>query len=74
MDESKIPAGIPPPGVTPNFINPTSRRVQIDTVAIALPAVALLFIFLRLYTRIFVSRAFGLDDGMFFAALPSGHG
>lgn len=61
---NRISALPPPPGVTANFVNPASRRPQIIAIAIIFPVLAFIAIALRLYTRLFVSRAFGLDDGI----------
>ncbi|KAI1298853.1 hypothetical protein F5Y03DRAFT_367229 [Xylaria venustula] len=59
---SGVPAGIPPQGVTPNFVDPPSRawaaRVSVYT---SVPAMVVFFV-LRLYVRLFVSHSFGADD------------
>ena len=63
VDPTKIPAAAPPPGLKPNFIDPASRGSQVVAAAVALPTIAFVLVCARVYTRIFVSRAFGLDDG-----------
>ncbi|PVI04286.1 hypothetical protein DM02DRAFT_611547 [Periconia macrospinosa] len=54
----------PPPGVTPNFINPPSRQHIILITNIILPLVSLLFATLRLYTTGIITRSVGSDDYM----------
>lgn len=63
MDLAKIPLLPPPPGVTPNFVNPESRCSVLIIVSTICLALLLLFVTLRLYSRIWIARAFGLDDG-----------
>lgn len=64
MDSSKTPAAPPPPGVTPNFTNPSGSEYEIYSVSIALCGTASFVLLARLYTRAVVLRVFGLDDGM----------
>ena len=52
----------PPPGVTPNFDHPVSRRRVHAVTAIASPLVAGPFFLLRMYSRIWITRTFGWDD------------
>ena len=55
----------PPPGVTPNFINPPSiAKYSVICQAVCLPTTTV-FVALRLYTRIFVHRERTADDCMF---------
>jgi len=52
----------PPPGVTPNFANPTSllkSHIAIHTVFLGLGTICLA---MRLYTRKFIHRKLALDD------------
>ena len=56
------PAGIPPPGVLSDFVNPPNldTRVYIAiTVGITFASLAVL---IRIYTRIFLLRSVGYDD------------
>ncbi|EYE99166.1 putative integral membrane protein (Pth11) [Aspergillus ruber CBS 135680] len=62
MDSSKTPAAPPPPGVTPNFTNPSGSEYEIYSVSIALCGTASFVLLARLYTRAVVLRVFGLDD------------
>ena len=59
-----IPLQPPPPGVTSNFENPDMTRYNtvVATVSTTL-TIALMFVLTRLYTRIFMIRHFGWDDG-----------
>lgn len=64
MNPSKTPAAPPPPGVTPNFTNPSGSEYEIYSVSIALCVTASLVLLARLYTRAYILRVFGLDDGI----------
>jgi hypothetical protein len=61
LDMSNIPAGIPPAGHTPNFVNPESlgNMPKIFTY-VTLPPMLILFT-MRIFTRIKTSRT-GIDD------------
>lgn len=61
-DLSKVPIGPPPPGVIPNFVNPKSTAGEATAVTIVFTIVMLLFVLVRMYTKIFVSRSRGWDD------------
>lgn len=52
----------PPLGVTPNFENPESRAREVVAVLIGMLTLTTLIVSLRVYTRLYVSRAFGIDD------------
>lgn len=60
----RIPAALPPPGVKSNFDNPEwiGDRVVITT-AICF-ALSMVFVGLRLYTRVCISHAAGLEDAL----------
>ena len=53
----------PPPGVTPNFVDPPSQDAVIIAVHAVLLALATLFVSMRGLLRAFVLRSFGWDDG-----------
>lgn len=70
MDSSKLdpamlaqlPALQPPPGIQPNFVNPEAIATQTRAATyVALPLM-LLFLTLRMYTRLRVTRVVGADD------------
>lgn len=52
----------PPPGVTPNLENPLSRAHNVIIVNAVFLTFATFFVMLRVYTRAFISRAWGSDD------------
>ena len=53
----------PPPGVTPNFDNPSASIANRMILAAAIaPAVSLPFLLLRLYTSSFIVRRWHKDD------------
>jgi hypothetical protein len=61
VDLSTIPAGIPPVGVTPNFVNPETREeLPKIFIYVTLPPMVV-FLSLRIYARIKYSLL-GLDD------------
>lgn len=57
-----VPAMPPPPGIVPNFENPDSRGDEIVNVYAVFLSIAFVFIVLRMYTRVAITRAVGLDD------------
>ncbi|GLA36924.1 hypothetical protein AnigIFM63309_003421 [Aspergillus niger] len=61
-DTGRTPAGSPPPGVTPNFVNAPGSEYQIYSVSIGLCAAATLVLIVRLYTRAFILKNLHLDD------------
>ncbi|KAI3401820.1 hypothetical protein diail_8198 [Diaporthe ilicicola] len=61
-DPSMFPALAPPPGVLPNFNNPATRAPAARIVICITLSVMILFVSLRIYTKIFVTRLFGVDD------------
>lgn len=63
-DMSTVGAIEPPPGVIPNFKNPTSRSGQLLATNLACLIIASVFVTLRGYTHIFLVRAVGWDDCM----------
>ncbi|KAJ8124294.1 hypothetical protein O1611_g9346 [Lasiodiplodia mahajangana] len=52
----------PPPGRTSNFTNPESRSYQLYILIAVLTALVVIVISLRLYTRLRITRSFGVDD------------
>jgi hypothetical protein len=64
-DLSKIPSRMPPPGVTPNFVDPpTISTLPRIFIYVTLPPMVI-FVILRFYTRITITRKVGIDDCMF---------
>jgi hypothetical protein len=64
MGDSSVPATfIFPDGVVPNYINPEHRGKEITITAIVFTAITALFILCRMYTRLWIIRSFGKDDG-----------
>ena len=59
---AQLPALQPPPGVQPDFIDPQSIADQTRHAIYACLPLMLLFLFLRLYTRLRILRAVGADD------------
>lgn len=65
MDLSRTPASPPPPGVTPNFVDPPGSEYEIYSVSLAMCATATVFLLGRLYARGLILKALGLDDCRF---------
>jgi hypothetical protein len=63
MDLANTPLFPPPPGVVSNFVNPENRGGILIAVSAVCLALLLIFVPLRLYTRIRITQSFGLDDG-----------
>ncbi|KAF4633492.1 hypothetical protein G7Y89_g4634 [Cudoniella acicularis] len=67
-DLSTIPAGIPPLGVTPNFVDPPSLAHVVLGVNITFMILATLAVTGRLITNVTKKRVTGLDDSFCFLA------
>ena len=52
----------PPPGGTPNFVNPESQAGLEVVFAILLPTLAGLVVLMRLWSRLWITRAVWWDD------------
>lgn len=61
-DPSLFPALNPPAGVLPNFDDPPTRAPAARIVICVTLSFMLVFVFLRTYTRAFVTHMFGIDD------------
>lgn len=55
--------GQPPPGKETNFINPETFKTQAEISMNLCMAVAAVFIILRLYAKISITKMYGWDDG-----------
>ncbi|TGJ78224.1 hypothetical protein E0Z10_g10540 [Xylaria hypoxylon] len=56
------PAGIPPPGVQPNFADPPSSAPVLIAVGTALLAIMLVFASIRFYVKVVIHRKVTADD------------
>lgn len=52
----------PPPGVTPNFVDPYSRQHQLINASVIGLVLVLLVFAIRMWTRGFLMRSLGQDD------------
>ncbi|KAI9781018.1 MAG: hypothetical protein M1835_004374 [Candelina submexicana] len=66
LSQGMIP---PPPGVVPNFVNPTHRTGAAIACNVVCLTLALVFVGLRLWTKTFIIRSVGRDDFTCIAAL-----
>lgn len=63
LDLSKIPSGIPPDGVIPNFVDPENvGHIPRIGIYVLLP-IMLAAVIGRIATRLKLTRTLGLDDG-----------
>lgn len=60
---SHIPVGAPPPGVIPNFENPPSEAKLIIIISTICLCFMIPIALIRVYSRIWITRSFGWDDG-----------
>lgn len=63
MDMNR-PLDRPPPGVTPNYVDPESLAPVLVACITTCLVLMIIFVGMRLYTKLFISRAFGRDDCM----------
>ncbi|MCJ1375713.1 hypothetical protein MMC20_006950 [Loxospora ochrophaea] len=61
----------PPEGVTPNFVNPYSIQPALIGTLVAALSVSTIFVFLRMYTKLFIRKSTGLEDSGLSGALSS---
>ena len=61
-DLSQIPALEPPPGVTPNFINPYTRGPMLLALSAVAIGIMYLFVMARFYAKIYVHKKLTWDD------------
>jgi hypothetical protein len=59
---SNIPAGTPPPGVTPNFVNPESRAPALVAVCILMIILSVPCVAVRIFIKLRISKNTGVDD------------
>ena len=64
-DLSTIPAGIPPPGVIPNFVNPPSLAPAVLGINITFMVITAIFVSARLTVNLTRKRKTGIDDCKF---------
>jgi len=63
FDLNTLSLSIPPEGVIPNFINPVSMAFITRDVIYAFVPVMVLFLALRIFSRVIIKHSFGFDDG-----------
>lgn len=62
MDPNKTPIMMPPEGVIPNFENPLSNAYISRAATLVFLPLMLVFLALRICSRIVVTHSFGIDD------------
>ncbi|KAI2770930.1 hypothetical protein F4815DRAFT_496904 [Daldinia loculata] len=62
LDYSQMPSLAPPPGITPNFIDPPTMAPTSRILTGLTLAIMYCFLTLRVYTRVWVTCNFGIED------------
>ena len=60
-----IPALAPPPGVTPNFINPQSQALMVIVTSVLCLAFIIPISLLRFYTNLWIKKSLKADDSKY---------
>ena len=63
---SRTPALSPPPGVTPNFVNPSSKAQELYTTGYVFFGITTAGVIARLYTVAFVMKKIHFEDCEFY--------
>lgn len=66
---AQMPAGVPPPGVTPNLVNPLNIGNYVLIANSLLMAMMITFVSLRFYVVFRIKKKMGADDWTVVAAL-----
>ncbi|EUC33507.1 hypothetical protein COCCADRAFT_4984 [Bipolaris zeicola 26-R-13] len=67
MDFSSIPAGVPPPGITPNLSNPADRLKTVIIASAFIQVITFVFIAIRVYVNVWM-RKVCLEDVFLYIA------
>lgn len=62
VDIYTTPAGVPPPGVTPNLVNPFYLRTDHTTTFTLCLAVSTIAVALRIFTKLYLMKQFRAED------------
>lgn len=54
----------PPPGTISNFDNPPTERAEGEVTMVICMVLGAIFIALRIYTKVFITKMYGWDDCM----------
>ena len=60
-----FPALPPPPGVTPNFINPQSRALMVIVTSVLCLVLIILISLMRFYTNLWIKKSLKADDSTY---------
>lgn len=58
----RLPGLKPPPGVTPNFVNPDNYQGSIIAIIVICLTPATIVTAVRVYTKLVIIKSFGLED------------
>lgn len=59
------PAMVPPPGITPNFVNPPNLNHIVVLTLVLCMVFSTLAVVMRMYTKLFIIRKTAFEDCMF---------
>ena len=62
VDPATVPANVPPPGVTPNFVDPPNLETATTAMCVLMIILVTAAVALRLYSTVHVTRSTGLED------------
>ena len=57
-----LPALAPPPGITPNFINPESQALMVIVACVVCLVLIMPISLVRFYTNLWIKRSLKADD------------
>ena len=60
----KVPSAVPPPGLSPDFVNPPTLHSAIVAVCSVMTLLTFFFVIIRLHLHLHTGHRFGLDDCM----------
>lgn len=63
-DLSTTPAETPPPGITPNFVNPESHEPAAISIALLTLVLTVVLVLTRLFSNYHATRGLGWDDSI----------
>ncbi|KAI1778629.1 hypothetical protein F4818DRAFT_305730 [Hypoxylon cercidicola] len=69
MDINSIPALDPPENVEPNFVNPPTLMPAVIGTSVAVLTLSFLFVFARIFTKIYIVRDHHIEDWLAYFAL-----
>ncbi len=69
LNYDTVPLAPPPPGVTPNFVNPPSILWQFIAVSMVSTMIAVVFLSVHLYAKLVLLKNAGIEESMYILML-----